>query len=54
MTQLRGQLLVATDGLRIPMADLPHYARRGIDALLERGRLKSGALTDDLAAILVS
>src|SRR5579871_981517 len=51
--QLRGQLLVATDGLRIPMTDLPHYSRRGLDVLLARCRLKSSTLTDDLAAILV-
>ncbi|HWG75791.1 MAG TPA: hypothetical protein VN660_03255 [Steroidobacteraceae bacterium] len=53
-TQLRGHLLIATDGLRIPMVDLPHYSRRGIDALLERARLKSGTLTDDVAAILAA
>jgi hypothetical protein len=53
--QLMGQLLVATDGLLKyrPAVELAKYARRGLDALIERVRLKSGSFPDDIAAILL-
>ena len=54
-TQLMGSLLLASDGLLkyIRTADIRTYAARGVDALIESVRLKSGALQDDVAVILL-
>lgn len=53
--QLSGRLVIATDGLfkYIRSVDIHVYAARGVDALIERVRLKSGALQDDVAVILI-
>ena len=53
--QLLGRLLVATDGLLkyVRAADVRNYAARGVDALIDSVRLKSGALQDDVAVILL-
>lgn len=54
-TQLMGRLVLATDGLLkyIRAADLRTFAARGADALIDRVRLKSGELQDDVAVILL-
>ncbi len=53
--QLLGRLLVATDGLLkyVRAADVRNCAARGVDALIDSVRLKSGALQDDVAVILL-
>ena len=53
--QLSGRLLLATDGLLkyIRSADIRNNAARGVDALIDSVRLKSGALQDDVAVILL-
>lgn len=53
--QLMGRLVLATDGLfkYIRAADIHHCAARGVDALIDSVRLKSGALQDDVAVILL-
>lgn len=53
--QLMGRLLLATDGLfkYIRAADVRTCAARGVDALIDSVRLKSGALSDDVAVILL-
>lgn len=53
--QLMGQLLLASDGLfkYIRSTDLLACAARGVDALIDSVRLKSGALQDDIAVILL-
>lgn len=54
-TQLMGSLLLASDGLLkyIRAADIRTHAARGVDALIDCVRLKSGALQDDVAVILL-
>lgn len=54
-TQLRGKLLLATDGLLkyISPSDIRPCAAHGVNALVDSVRLKSGALQDDVAVILV-
>ncbi|MGH3573644.1 MAG: hypothetical protein ACRDUW_17780, partial [Pseudonocardiaceae bacterium] len=54
-TQLMGSLLLASDGLLkyIRAADIRTCAARGVDALIDSVRLKSGALQDDVAVILL-
>jgi len=54
-TQLMGSLLLASDGLLkyVRAADIRTYAARGVDALIDNVRLKSGALQDDVAVILL-
>jgi len=54
-TQLMGKLLLTTDGLfkYVRGADIRTCAARGIDALIDSVRLKSGALQDDVAVILL-
>ena len=54
-TPLMGRLLLATDGLfkYAWAADIRTRAARGVDALIEGMRLKSGALQDDVAIILI-
>jgi len=54
-TPLMGRLLLATDGLfkYARAADIRTRAARGVDALIEGVRLKSGALQDDVAIILI-
>jgi serine/threonine protein phosphatase PrpC len=54
--QLMGRLVLATDGLfkYIRAADIRTCAARGVDALIDSVRLKSGAaLQDDVAVILL-
>ncbi|MDP9089215.1 MAG: hypothetical protein M3O26_10810 [Pseudomonadota bacterium] len=53
--QLMGRLVLATDGLfkYIRAADIHACAARGVDALIDSVRLKSGALQDDVAVILL-
>jgi len=53
--QLMGRLVLATDGLfkYIRAADTHTCAARGVDALIDSVRLKSGALQDDVAVILL-
>ena len=53
--QLMGRLVVATDGLfKYARADsLSKCAARGVDALIDSVRLKSGALQDDVSVILL-
>lgn len=53
--QLIGRLLLATDGLLkyVRVADIRSCAARGVDALIDSVRLKSGALHDDVAVILL-
>lgn len=53
--QLIGQLVLATDGLLkyIRTADIHASAARGVDALIDSVRLKSGALQDDVAVVLL-
>ena len=53
--QLMGRLVLATDGLfkYIRPADIHTCAARGVDALIDSVRLKSGALQDDVAVILL-
>ncbi len=53
--QLMGQLVLATDGLfkYIRAPDIHSCAARGVDALIDSVRLKSGALQDDVAVILL-
>jgi Protein phosphatase 2C len=53
--QLIGRLVLATDGLLkyIRAADIHASAARGVDALVDSVRLKSGALQDDVAVILL-
>jgi hypothetical protein len=51
-----GRLVLATDGLfkYIRAADIRTCAARGVDALIDSVRLKSGAaLQDDVAVILL-
>jgi hypothetical protein len=50
-----GRLVLATDGLfkYIRAADIHTCAARGVDALIDSVRLKSGALQDDVAVILL-
>jgi Stage II sporulation protein E (SpoIIE) len=54
-TQLMGRLLLATDGLfkYARPDDIRKNAARGVDALIDSVRLKSGALQDDVAVILL-
>ena len=54
-TQLMGSLLLASDGLLkyIRAGDVRSYAARGVNALIDSVRLKSGALQDDVAVILL-
>lgn len=54
-SQLMGRLVLATDGLfkYIRAADIRTCAARGVDALIDSVRLKSGALQDDVAVILL-
>jgi serine/threonine protein phosphatase PrpC len=53
-TQLMGRLLLATDGLlKYARADdIRTCAARGVEALIDSVRLKSGALQDDVAVVL--
>lgn len=53
--QLIGRLVLATDGLfkYIRTADIHTSAARGVDALVDTVRLKSGALQDDIAVVLL-
>ena len=53
--QLMRQLLLCSDGLTKYMqpADIRTRAARGVDALIDGVRLKSGALQDDVAVILL-
>jgi serine/threonine protein phosphatase PrpC len=53
--QLMGRLVLATDGLfkYTRAADIRTCAARGVDALIDSVRLKSGALQDDVAVILL-
>lgn len=50
-----GRLVLATDGLfkYIRAADIRTCAARGVDALIDSVRLRSGALQDDVAVILL-
>lgn len=50
-----GSLLLASDGLLkyIRAGDVRSYAARGVNALIDSVRLKSGALQDDVAVILL-
>lgn len=54
-TQLMGRMLLASDGLLkyARAADIRTCAARGVDALIDSVRLKSGALQDDIAVILL-
>lgn len=54
-TPLIGRLILATDGLLkyISPTDIRACAARGVDALIESVRLKSGALQDDVAVVLL-
>lgn len=53
--QLMGRLVLASDGLfkYTRAADVRTHAARGVDALIDSARLKSGALQDDVSVILV-
>jgi serine/threonine protein phosphatase PrpC len=53
--QLMGRLVLASDGLLkyIRTTDISRVAAHGVDALVEGVRLKSGALQDDVAVILI-
>lgn len=53
--QLMGRLVLGTDGLfkYIRPTDIRTFAARGVDALIESVRLRSGALQDDVAVILL-
>lgn len=53
--QLIGRLVLATDGLLkyIRTADIHASAGRGVEALIDSVRLKSGALQDDVAVVLL-
>ncbi|MBS0367529.1 MAG: SpoIIE family protein phosphatase [Proteobacteria bacterium] len=53
--QLMGRLVLASDGLLkyARSSDLRRCAARGVDALVDSVRLKSGSLPDDVAVILV-
>jgi hypothetical protein len=55
VAQLMGRLLLATDGLfkYARPDDIRKNAARGVDALIDSVRLKSGALHDDAAVILI-
>ena len=50
-----GRLVLATDGLfkYLRAANIRTCAARGVDALIDSVRLKSGALQDDVAVILL-
>jgi len=52
--QLIGRMVLATDGLfkYIHVADIHTAAARGVDALIDSVRLKTGALQDDVAVVL--
>ena len=53
--QLMGRLVLATDRLfkYLGAASIRTCAARGVDALIDSVRLKSGALQDDVAVILL-
>jgi serine/threonine protein phosphatase PrpC len=53
--QLMGTLLLASDGLLkyVRTDQIRHSAARGVDALIDSVRLKSGGLQDDVAVILL-
>lgn len=53
--QLIGRLILATDGLLkyVRPADIHTFAARGVDTVIDSVRLKSGALQDDAAVILL-
>ena len=53
--QLMGRLVLGTDGLfkYVRPSEIQRLAARGVDALVDGVRLKSGALQDDVAVILL-